>query len=467
MITVRFAPSPTGKLHFGSLRTAIFNYLFTKKNQGKLILRIEDTDNSRVKKEYIDVILEFFEYLNINFDQIYFQSSRFDIYKQYLIKLWEENKIYPCFCSQEKLKKEREEALKKGISYKYPGYCRNIPKEEAIKRINNGEPHIFRFKLSENREDIEFNDLVYGRINFSIEELDDFALTRSDGSFLYNFTAVIDDHLMGITHIIRGEDHISNTPKQILLYEAFGWEYPTFVHIPMILNSEKKKLSKRDPKFAIEDDFRKKYIPEAVINFVSLMGWAPKGNKGGDGFFTIEQLIREFDIDGIKRKPVIFDRNKLNYLNKKHIRNLDSNKIFYYIEREFKEHISDIERNKILTLIELLKVRVSYLYDFVEHFGYLRADFIVDERYESILPEDILEDYKNLLKTISEDEFKDDKFLEKLTRNFVNNIGIKLKDLAKDLRLILTRKETTPPIFSLMSLIGKHEIIRRLEYYLK
>ncbi len=294
MTRVRFAPSPTGYVHVGNLRTALYNYLFAKQNNGKYILRIEDTDQKRLVSDAVSKLLEAFDWVGITHDEgvfiednklvskgecgPYIQSERLDIYKKYVDKLVEEGKAYYCFCSKERLDNVREENKKKGIISGYDGHCRDLDINEARKRIENGESYVVRLKIPKD-EIIEFDDLVRGHVKMNSNESDDQVLLKADGFPTYHMAVVVDDHLMGITHMIRAEEWLPSTPKQVVLYRALGFDLPKFVHLPNILNSEKKKLSKRHDSVAVKDFRSKGYLPEALINFLALIGWSPEDNE--------------------------------------------------------------------------------------------------------------------------------------------------------------------------------------------
>src|SRR5690625_4374730 len=285
---LRFAPSPTGYLHIGGLRTALYNYLFAQHNNGKFILRIEDTDQTRYVEGAIENLVESLQWAGIKYDEgvflennklvqkgdygHYIQSERLDIYRKYVDQLIESGDAYYCFCSKERLDAVREEQKIKGLIPKYDGFCRSLTLDEAKKRIANGEEHVVRLKLPPSR-DIKFNDLVRGDIVINTDDIDDQVLLKSDGYPTYHMAVVVDDHLMKITHIVRGEEWLSSTPKHVYLYEVFGWEKPTYVHLPTVLNKDRKKLSKRHGDVSV-DDFREKgYLPEGLVNYLALVGW--------------------------------------------------------------------------------------------------------------------------------------------------------------------------------------------------
>ena len=312
-VRVRFAPSPTGFVHIGSLRTALYNYLFSKHNNGKYILRIEDTDRTRFVEGALENLIDSMEWAGITHDEgvfiengkviqkgeygPYIQSERLDIYKKYLDILLEKGHAYYCFCSKERLDKVREEQKSAGKIPRYDGYCRSLDKKEAETRISNGEEYVIRLKLPES-EDIVFNDLVRGKVTINTSDMDDQVLMKSDGFPTYHFAVVVDDHLMKISHIVRGEEWLPSTPKHVFMFNAFGWEAPTYVHLPTVLNKDKKKLSKRQGDVSVTDFKEKGYLPQALNNYLALVGWSPESNEE---IFNMDELEKEFSFDRVSK----------------------------------------------------------------------------------------------------------------------------------------------------------------------
>ena len=335
-VRVRFAPSPTGFVHIGSLRTALYNYLFAKKMGGEYILRVEDTDQTRLVDGAIENMLTGMAWGGVNHTEgvvldengnitqkgeygPYVQSERLDIYKDYISQLLDNGQAYYCFCTKERLDEVREKQKEAGETPKYDGHCRDLTKEEVEAKIAAGVPHVIRLRLPENHV-IKFTDLVRGETEFNTNDLDDQVLIKTDGFPTYHFAVVVDDHLMKITHVIRGEEWVSSTPKHVYLYEAFGWEAPTFVHLPNILNSEKKKLSKRHGDVAVEDFKKKGYLPEGLINYVALVGWSPEDNQE---IFSMEELENSFSVERVSKSGGVFDTEKLNWVNQHYIKDAD------------------------------------------------------------------------------------------------------------------------------------------------
>ena len=329
-IRVRFAPSPTGYLHIGGARTALFNWLFARKNGGKLVLRIEDTDTERLKEDSVSQILTSLKWLGLNWDEgpevggeagPYFQSERLPLYKEVAQRLLDEGKAYYCFCTEERLEALHAEQRANGEMTHYDGCCRDLPKDEVEKRLAAGEPYVIRQKIP--REGVTgFDDVVYGHIEVNNSEMDDQILIKTDGMPTYNFANVVDDHLMGITHVIRGSEYLSSTPKYNLLYQAFGWEIPTYIHCPPVMKDAQNKLSKRNGDASYQDLVAKGYLTEAVLNYICLLGWSPKGEYAEQEIFSLPELVKIWSPDGISKSPAIFDPLKLRAINAEYIRRL-------------------------------------------------------------------------------------------------------------------------------------------------
>ncbi len=328
-VRVRFAPSPTGKLHVGGARTAIYNWAFARANGGTFILRIDDTDPTRSTQENTDIILRAMRWLGLDWDEgpevggdfgPYAQTERMDLYKQAAQKLWDEGRAYPCFCTAEKLAADRAAAQERKDPFQgYQRTCRHISDDEARARIEAGEPYVLRIKVPEDRGDVVIHDAVHGDVTFNARELDDFVIFRSDGTPTYNFATVVDDAAMGITHVIRGDDHLSNTPRQVMVYEALGAPVPTFAHISMILGDDGKKLSKRHGATNVEEYRDQGYLSDAFVNYLALLGWSL------DGETTIvprDVLASKFSLDHVSKNPATFDPKKLDWIQAEYIRSM-------------------------------------------------------------------------------------------------------------------------------------------------
>lgn len=323
---LRFAPSPTGQLHVGNARTALFNWLLARGSGGTFILRIEDTDVVRSTKEAERTAFDDLRWLGLNWDEgpdaggdhgPYRQSERLHVYRAHAVELMASGKAYYCFCSEEDLEQERYHALRSGLPPKYGGRCRHLSREDARRRVENGEPAVVRFRVPEEERELAFNDIVRGQVSFSSEVVGDFVLLRSGGVPAYNFAVVIDDALMEITHVIRGEDHISNTPRQLLLYDAFGWKAPRFAHVSMVLGPDHSKLSKRHGATSVAEFREKGYLPEALANYMALLGWSPGENEE---LLPLAELSSRFRIEDVGKSPGVFDPEKLAWVNRHYLK---------------------------------------------------------------------------------------------------------------------------------------------------
>ncbi|OGZ34447.1 MAG: glutamate--tRNA ligase [Candidatus Portnoybacteria bacterium RBG_19FT_COMBO_36_7] len=331
-LRTRFAPSPTGYLHIGGLRTALYSYLFAKQNNGQFILRLEDTDLKRQVEGAAERIYEGLKWAGLNYDEgpdvggdfgPYIQSKRLKLYKNHADELIQKDRAYYCFCTDETLEKMREEQIAKKQAPKYDRRCLNLPADEIESRLKNNEPHVIRMKIPANRI-IEFNDIVRGKVAYNTNELDDQVLLKSDGYPTYHLAVVVDDHLMQISHVTRTEEWLPSTPKHILLYEYFGWERPHWAHLPLLLNPDKSKMSKRKGDVAVEDYIKKGYLAEAMINFLAFLGWNPGTEKE---IYSIEELLKDFSLEKVHKAGAIFNIEKLNWYNQYHMRQMDLDKL--------------------------------------------------------------------------------------------------------------------------------------------
>ena len=330
-VRTRFAPSPTGYLHLGGLRTALYTYLFARQNGGKFILRIEDTDQEREVPGAVDMIYKSMRLAGLDYDEgpdvggdygPYIQTQRRDLYMPYALELVEKGAAYPCFCTKEELQERRDAAAAKGEQWKYDKHCLNIPKEEALRRMQSGEPFVIRQNIPLTGT-ASFDDALYGHVEAPCDTLDDNVLIKQDGLPTYNFANVVDDHLMGITHVVRGSEYLSSAPKYNLLYEAFGWEVPTYVHCSPVMRDQHNKMSKRHGDPSYEDLKAQGFLTDAILNYVALLGWAPKGEYAEQEIFSLDELVKVFDIAGISKSPAIFDIEKLTYFNATYLRAME------------------------------------------------------------------------------------------------------------------------------------------------
>jgi glutamyl-tRNA synthetase len=463
-VRVRFAPSPTGHLHIGGARTALFNYLYARHYKGTFILRIEDTDRTRSTEEYIDSIIEGMKWLNLDWDEgPYRQTDRFDIYRSYADKLLKEGKAYYCYCAPEELEQRRKEALAQGKPLKYDGRCRNL--EEPI----SGRKPAVRFKMQKEGETI-VNDLIRGRIVFENALLDDLIIMRSDGTPTYNFTVVVDDVDMNITHVIRGDDHLNNTPKQIHIYNALGYEVPLFAHLPMILGSDKTRLSKRHGATSVIAYKEMGYLPEALVNYLVRLGWS----YGDQEVFTKEELIKYFSFDNVGKSAAIFNPEKLLWLNSQYIINSSSEKLAELVipfllkekivndgqtvDKGWLSKAINTQKERSKTLIELAHSLRYYISEDVEYNEKAKVKFLNEKTLSYLI------ELKNNLVSISDFSASE---IEKVFISIIEKHGVKLGNLAQPVRVAMTGKTESPGIFEVLEIIGKEKTLKRLDKAIK
>ena len=483
-VRVRFAPSPTGFVHIGSLRTALYNYLFAKQKNGKYILRIEDTDRNRKVEGAIEGMLGAMEWAQVSHDEgvkiidgkltdagelgPYTQSERLPIYKEHIETLLMRKSAYHCFCSKERIDELREEQKSKGLTPRYDKKCLQLSKEETDTKINAGEQHVIRLNLPIDR-DIKFKDIVRGEVVVNTDDLDDQVLMKSDGYPTYHFAVVVDDYLMKISHIIRGEEWLISTPKHIFLYEAFGWEIPQYVHLPNILNEDKKKLSKRQGDVAVEDFTRKGYLPEALINYIALVGWSPEDNQE---IFTMDELIEKFSLERISKSGGVFDVNKLNWVNAHYIKESSLERITdmaipHLIEKGCitKEQASK-NYEWIKDMVSVFKDRLSFVAEIVDEVNiFLNNDIDIEEEEAVALLncEHVPQLLEVLIEKIENAEEIDLQFGKKVFKEIQKETGIKGAKLFKPARVIFTGKTHGPDMPLVMKVLGKKNLLARIE----
>ncbi len=469
MIAVRFAPSPTGFLHIGGARTAIFNWLFAKKHGGTFYLRIEDTDQARSGEEMTQAILDSLRWLGVDWQgEPLRQSSRFPEYQKQARQLLEEKKAYRCFCSPEELAAAREQAQAGRKNFRYDGKCRRLSAEESSRRAKSEERYAIRFIVPEDGA-TNFADQVHDDVSFENNTLDDFVILRSDGLPTYHLAVVVDDHAMGITHIIRGDDHISNTPKQVLLYRAFGWEMPVFAHVPLILGPDKSRLSKRHGATAVGEYQRKGILPEALFNFLALLGWSPGDDRE---VISRDELIQLFDVKGISTRNAVFDEKKLQWMNSQYLAQTPAEKLTPLVADAFVE-AGVLTRGWISThqiyfskVVELLKGRMRVIPEFVEFGSYF---FREPDEFEAAAREKHwkTQEVTGYLETLSERLDELDEFTlentEATVRTYAEEIGLTAGKLIHPMRLALTGFGVSPGLFEVMVLLGKDKVVARLK----
>ncbi len=498
-IRTRYAPSPTGKFHVGGLRTALYNYLFAKHNGGDFILRIEDTDAKRTVSGAMEDTLDILNKMGLEFAetgrdpslQFYIQSQRLEIYKKYADELIKNKKAYYCFCSPERLKKMREEQQARKEPTRYDGHCRDLKQEEIDKFLKENKPYTVRLKISEEGR-TDLTDLIYGKISVENKLLDDQILIKSDGYPTYHLASVVDDHLMEISHIIRGEEWLPSTPKHIILYQAFGWEPPQFAHLPLLLNPDKSKLSKRQGDVAVEDYLEKGYLPEALLNFILLLGWNPKTEEE---IFSLDEMIKRFDLSGVNKYGAVFNLEKLDWINGMYIREMDLGKLTslcvpYLIKAGLIEKITN-SKLQITNKIQNSKFKIQnsggeVSFDYLKKVVALEQDRIkklseIGELVKFIFVDkldydkDLLiwkkmsseEVRKNLelayreLEKIDEKDFTKNN-LEKVLKDLMERKDIKTGKLLWPLRVSLTGMKGSPGPFEVGEVLGKEKVLRRV-----
>ena len=480
-VRTRFAPSPTGFLHIGGLRTALYCYLWAKHNEGDYILRIEDTDQTRYVEGSVESLISSLSVCGVVQDEgpvlvdgkveekgefgPYFQSSRLDIYKKYVDQLIDEGKAYYCFCTKERLDALRKTQMENKETPKYDGKCKSISREEAERRIAAGEEYVIRMALPEN-EDIVFDDEVRGRVSINTSDIDDQVLIKADGFPTYHFAVVVDDHLMGVNYVVRGEEWLVSTPKHIILYNYFGWEPPKFAHLPSVLNKNKKKLSKRYDSVAVEDFLEKGYLPEAIINYIALLGWSdPEGRE----IISMDELIEAFDISRVNKAGAVFDTEKLNWVNAQYIKKLDDEKLAELVKPYLVDAgvvSEDFDDEKMLIVVEAIKDKLNYLAESVELSKELFIDVNLEELDDSA--REIMEMETNevlfskLIELFSEeDELNPDNVFGAI-KTVQKKCKIRGKALWMPSRVAVSGVMHGPDLSHVISILGKEETIRRL-----
>ena len=472
-IRTRFAPSPTGFMHVGNLRTALFTYLIAKHEDGKFILRIEDTDQVREVPGAVDLIYSNLHVIGLKYDEgpdiggdygPYIQSQRRDTYMDYAKELIEKGHAYYCFCTKERLDEAREEAGKKGEVFKYDKYClHHVSKEEAEKRIAAGEEYVIRQNIP--TEGVAgFDDMLYGHVEVECTTLDDNVLIKADGLPTYNFANVIDDHLMGITHVVRGTEYLSSAPKYNLLYEAFGWEPPKYIHVTPVMRDATHKLSKRDGDATFEDLRASGYLVPAIINYLALLGWSPSDNQE---FFTLEELVKAFDMKGLSKSPSIFDIEKLTWMNGEYMRKLSAEEYYEIALPWFKKVITS-ETFDFKRLAELLQNRTEVLnripdmIDFFEAMPEFENDLYTHKKMKSN-PEIALTALNAMKGVLEGIEDWTETTLHDQLMAAIQETGMKNGQVLWPLRIAISGKASTPGgAIEIAYLLGKEETLRRL-----
>lgn len=470
MVRVRFAPSPTGYLHIGGARTALFNYLFARKNNGKFILRIEDTDFERSNKEYEEVIMRDLRWLGLEWDEgpdiggpykPYRQSERLDLYKEYANKLIQEGKAYYCYCTEKELEVQRKLQLKEKKPPIYDRRCLNLTDKKRQEYINEGRKPSVRFLVP--YKELEITDLIHGKLSIDTKIISDPIILKSNGVPTYNFGVVIDDHFMEITHVIRGDEHLDNTYRQVLIYEALDWQIPFYAHIPMILAPDRSKLSKRHGATSVEELKKLGFINKAVINYIALLGWSPKDNTE---IMFLDQIVSKFDLSGVLDHPAVYDIEKMKYFNHYYIANILS-------DSEILENLNqllaisnlgyNLDDDLKLKVIKLEKNRVYLLTDFFELFDIIEKDPEIKEDVLNELKSIDRNVFEVIINSLNDFEYYDD--MEKI-KGYLKDVSkgndIKVGQLYKSIRLLLTGKSEGPELPKIIYLLGKEKTIKRI-----
>ena len=474
-VRTRFAPSPTGYMHIGNLRTALFTYLIAKQNDGDFILRIEDTDRERYVEGAVEVIYNTLKDIGLNWDEgpdvggpvgPYVQSERMGMFKQYAVELVEKGEAYYCFCDKERLDEVKAIQEASGIMPMYDRHCRNLSPEEVQAKLDAGIPYVIRQKVPLEGE-VTFHDALYGDITVDCSTLDDQILIKTDGMPTYNFANVVDDHLMGITHVVRGNEYLASAPKYNLLYKAFGWEVPEYIHVEHIMKDKQHKLSKRDGDASYEDLMKKGYLKEAVINYIALLGWAPKGENE---IFSLEELVKEFDINGLSKSPAIFDPMKLKAINGKYIKALTLEKFAEYAIPYIKESVNrdDVDLMEIAGLLQArteLFTDIPEAVDFIDMLPEYNIDLYTHKKMKTN-PENSLDSLKAVLPVLESIEEKDwtiDNIHEKLFE-LISEKEVKNGIILWPLRVAVSGKAFTPGGgIEICHIIGKADSIERIK----
>ena len=468
----RFAPSPTGYLHVGGLRTALYNYLLAKRLGGSFVLRIEDTDRTRYVPGAVENLIAALKWAGVAYDEgpgregtvgPYVQSERLAIYKRFAEQLVSDEKAYYAFDTAEELEAMRKQQEERRLSPKYDRRALSLSQEEVRQKLESGAPHVIRLRVPDDAL-VAFDDVVRGRVEFATSQIDDQVLLKSDGYPTYHLANVVDDHLMGITHVVRGEEWLSSTPKHVLLYRFLGWDVPVFAHLPLLLNPDKSKLSKRQGDVSVEDYRKNGYLPEALVNFVAFLGWNPGDERE---VFSLEELVSEFSLDRVGKAGAVFNVEKLTWLNAQHLR--------HKTDRELLSAIRDLERERgivatspdedyMMRVIPVMRERATFVKDFIDQCGYFYAPpatydpDAVRKRWTPETPkilQEIAESFRSS-HCVASSEF------ESALHHCAEQKNIKKGDVIHPLRLAVSGVSIGPGLYDLLSIIGLEETLRRI-----
>ncbi len=478
-VRVRFAPSPTGYLHIGGARTALFNWLFARHYGGTFVLRIEDTDKMRSTPEAVNAILDGMKWLGLDWDEgpgkggkygPYYQMQRLDIYKKYVHKLLATGAAYHCYCTSQELEASRKKRLADGGQAKYDRRCLNLSETERKQLEEEGRKPAIRLKMPE--EQITVDDLIKGKMEFDSRLLSDFVIVKSDGIPTYNFAVVIDDILMKISLVMRGDDHISNTPKQIVIYQALGEKLPDFAHIPMIMGPDNTRLSKRHGATSVIEYKSMGFLPEAVVNYIAHLGWSSGDNRE---LFTIDELVKNFTLDKISSHSAIFSMEKLNWFNSEYLKKMSDEEyasmlLPYLQEVHFMDNQISVEQIQWLKrVVSLMKSRIRNFRQFLEYADYFfTEDFKIEEGAARVLEQKgVMKTLANLVDRLKKINHWTEENIEKAVREIADEMNLKGKEIIHPTRVSLSGKKVGPSLFSLMEVLGKENNVRRLNRVIK
>jgi len=480
-VRVRYAPSPTGHLHIGGARTALFNYLFAKRHGGKFIIRIEDTDQKRHVEDAESSQLDNLKWLGIEWDESvdkggeygpYRCTDRLHIYGPYAEQLLSQGNAYRCFCTEEELEAEREEQRAKGETPRYSGKCRHLTAEQIEANLQAGKPYTIRFRVPSDR-DIIVEDMIRGKVTFDSNGIGDFVIVKKDGIPTYNFAVTVDDALMKISHVIRGEEHLTNTPRQLLIYEALGFTPPQFGHLALILNQDRQKMSKRDESIVqfVEQYRELGYLPEGLVNFIALLGWSPEGEEE---IFSLQDLEREFNIERVQKSPAVFDTDKLAWMNNLYMKQAELPRIvdlcIPHLEKAgyLKSPLSVEEKEWVTRLVGLYKDQMHFAGEIVSKAKlFFSAGIEYDEEAIAVLSE---EQASEVIKAFRDKVLRDEEYSPELIKNWIKEIqketGHKGKKLFMPIRVVTTGQSHGPDLEQTLYLLGKERVLSRMNQWL-
>ncbi len=470
-VRVRFAPSPTGFLHVGGLRTALYNYLYARKHKGKCILRIEDTDRTRYVEGAVENLISTLHWVGLEFDEgphaggdrgPYVQSERLSVYRDHAERLVREGKAYYAFDTPEELEVMKSGQELRRVTPKYDRRALDLSAEDVSRKLTEGVPSVIRLRIPDNVT-VAVDDLIRGRVEFASEMIDDQVLLKSDGYPTYHLANVVDDHLMGVSHVIRGEEWLSSTPKHVILYQYFGWDMPLFAHLPLLLNPDRSKLSKRQGDVAVEEYMRKGYLPEALLNFIVFLGWNPGDDRE---IFSLDQLVQEFSLERVGKSGAVFNMDKLNSVNKQYIRSTASEDLADAVRPRVRTHGYAVPDEQYLSgVIGLMRERATTVDEFVTGCPYLFADpvaFDEEAKKKSWKPgsASAVREVATALGDISQFQAGE---IEMVVRSAAERLGVGTGKIIHPLRLAVSGTSKGPGLFEMMELLGKTTCLRRIE----